>query len=366
MGEPRIILVTGANGFIGSAVVAELVKRRLPVLGLVRESSSLDRLDGLDCELVPGDLRDRDAIRSVLESQSIWGVIHLAGLSSWNDIDSPLLDEVVVEGTARLVELARSAGVRRFVYVSSTLAAGGARSPAVVDESAPLAPGADRLPYSRAKVQAEQICRRCATADFEPVIVRPAEVYGPHDTDLITAGNLIDFVTSWPVLVCRGGTSVVHRGDVASAIVAALYRGRSGEAYFLGGENLDIENLARMTLSLVDRSAPVVRAPRPLVSALAAFARQLDLPLPFNPSVIPYATRYWLVDNAKAKRELQASFRGAEETLSETLGWLARTKRIPHESGSRLTRTEPISNQAVGRAHRAASVLPHDSPNVLP
>ena len=154
------------------------------------------------------------------------------------------------------------------------------------------------------------------------IIVNPAEVYGPDDTTLGTAGNLIDFARSRPVLVCRGGTSVVHVQDVSAGIIKALARGQPGERYILGGENLTIRELAQLVLQLLGRRVPIVMIPRSLARTVSRVAPRLGLPLPYNPQVVPYATRYWFVDSTKARRELGVTFRGARETIAPTLQWL--------------------------------------------
>ena len=154
------------------------------------------------------------------------------------------------------------------------------------------------------------------------VTVNPAEVYGPGDVDLGTARNLIDFATSKPVLVCRGGTSIVHVDDVAAGILRALERGRSGERYILGGDNVTIGELARIVLELLGRRERIVMVPRRVARVASRVAMRLRIPLPYEPSVVPYATRYWFVDNSKARRELGLRFRSARDTVAPTLAWL--------------------------------------------
>ena len=161
------------------------------------------------------------------------------------------------------------------------------------------------------------------------VIVNPGEVYGPNDTALITACNLIDFAKSKPVLVCNGGTSVVYVDDVALAIVRAMEKGKPGERYILGGENLTVRQLAELCLERPraeeeDRSG----AERGLEGHRPPSATTLHIPLPFNPHVVPYATRFWFMDSSKAQRELGVSFRPARATLEPTLAWLRESGRI--------------------------------------
>jgi dihydroflavonol-4-reductase len=163
---------------------------------------------------------------------------------------------------------------------------------------------------------------------MDVLIVNPGEVYGPHDTALITACNLIDFAKSSPVLVCDGGTLVAYVDDVARAIVAALDKGRRGERYILGGENLSVQQLAAECLAILGQRKRILKLPNRLVRAVAKIGSTLHIPLPFNPHVIPYATRYWFMDSAKAQRELGVRFRSARDSLTPTLAWLKESGRI--------------------------------------
>ena len=186
-----------------------------------------------------------------------------------------------------------------------------------------------RFRYAEAKRKAEVCCMTMGSASVEIVCVQPAEVYGPDDIAKVTCGNLIDFALSCPVWVCHGGTSIVHVDDVANGIIAALDRGEAGQRYILGGENLTIRQLAALTLRLLERSQPIVSLPNGLIRGLAWLGRVLRVPLPFDPEVVPYATRYWFVDNAKARQALGLSFRAAVDTLRPTLAWCRQVGYLP-------------------------------------
>jgi dihydroflavonol-4-reductase len=320
------VLVTGGNGFIGSVVVRTLVAEGHVVRCLLRTTSQTDRLAGTDYDRVLGDVRDAASVDAALEGCD--AVIHMASLSAWDQIDSPLMDEVVVGGTRNVLAAAKARPGTTVVFVSSILAVNGSSKPHEFDESAEWTLPDRRLKYSRCKRQAEAMCRGAVAEGVPVVIVNPGEVYGPNDTALITACNLIDFAKSKPVLVCNGGTSIVYVDDVALAIVRALERGRSGERYILGGDNLTVKELASLCLQLLGQRKRIVRVPNSVIKALTAVATRLRIPLPYNPHVIPYATKFWFVSSQKAQRELGVSFRSARETLQPTLDWLKQTGRI--------------------------------------
>ncbi len=320
------VFVTGGNGFIGSAVVRSLTARGHALRCLLRPTSDTTRLGGLAWQRVEGDVRDPGTLRRGMDGCD--AVIHLAGVSSWAEIDSPLLQDVTVGGTRHVLEAAAALGRPRVVFVSSTVAINGSRRPRVFDETAAWTLPDRGLAYAGAKRAAEALCQAAGRQGLPVVIVNPAEVYGPDDTSLVTAGNLIDFWKSDPVFVCRGGTSVVHVADVAEGIVRALEKGTPGQRYILGGENLEVRALAALALDLFGLRRRIVTLPNLLIRAAARVGPWLGLPLPFNPRVIPYATRYWFVDAAKARRELGATFRPARDTLAPAIEWLRQSGRL--------------------------------------
>ena len=314
------IFVTGGNGFIGSVVVQKLVKQGHTVKALMRATSDTTRLGDTPFERVLGDVRDLDSLQRGMKGCD--AVIHLASLSNWNDIYSPLMPEIVIKGSFNVITAAQKAGNLRTVFVSSVVAINGTLEAEVQNEDSLCTLDLSRFIYAKAKVEVERRCQEAHAQGLPIVIVNPGEVYGPHDTSLNTACNLIDFAKSSPVLACKGGTSVVHVDDVADGIIAALERGRSGERYILGGDNLSVVELAQLTVDLLGQKKRVLQIPNALLSGAGKIADALHLPFPVNPKVIPYATRFWFMNNNKAKRELGVSFRNAKATLKPTLQWL--------------------------------------------
>lgn len=321
------VFVTGGNGFIGSNVVRQLLSQGHDVRCLVRETSKTDRIDGLHWEKFIGDVRDADSVARGI--QGCDAVIHLASPSSWYDINSPHMADIVEGGTRNILAAALKAGNPRVVYCSSVIAINGTTTATIQDERADFTLTDPQMVYAQSKHNAELICDEYVRDHgMDIVTVNPAEVYGPNDTGNVTCGTLIDFAKSWPVLVSKGGTSITHVEDVANGIIRALENGKRGERYVLGGENLTIEELARLTLDVLGKSAPVITMPTGVLKSLTATAVAIKAPLPYNPLVIPYATLYWFFDNRKAREELGATFRPARETLAATLSWLKEAKLI--------------------------------------
>lgn len=322
------VFITGGHGFIGSRVVRQLLDAGHQVSCLVRQTSDTARIDGLDWQKVVGDVRERESMAEAMAAAD--ATIHLASPSSWSDINSPVMSDVVEGGTSNILDIAKGLEGHRVVFCSSIIAVGASEdSPQMHDEATPFNLRDPALIYAHAKHRAEGLCREAAAQGVEVMTVNPAEVYGPEDTSFVTAGNLVDFAKSSPVFVSRGGTSVVHVDDVAAGVIRAMEVGRPGERYILGGENLTVRELAALTLEILGQTKRIVEVPSPVLRAVAKVGGALRIPLPFEPLVIPYATRYFFMDNRKARQELGVDFRSARETLEPTLAWLREAGHIP-------------------------------------
>lgn len=322
------VFVTGGNGFIGSRVVQKLVDDGHTVRCLLRETSKTDRIDHLEFERHIGDVRDRDSL--VAGAEGCDGIIHLASLSSWESIRSPLMREIVIDGTVNVLEAARAHAGTRVVFVSSVTAVNGTQDPVVMTEETAFQLAPDPFVYATAKKEAEDLCVRYAReSDVAATIVNPCEVYGPEDHDFITASYLRDTLKDWPAFSTDGGTAVAHVEDIAAGIVAALQKGRAGERYILGGDNVTIEEIVRMTLELGGKAGKTtLKLPTGftlwLVNALAG----VGLPTPVHPDLLAHGVLYWYVDSSKAKEELGYSWRPAREALADVVGWMQRAGHV--------------------------------------
>lgn len=320
------IFVTGGNGFIGSRVVAAATARGDSVRCLLRGSSKTQRIDGLGWERHLGDVTDRASL--VEGMRGCDGVIHLASLSSWSQIRSPKMREVVVDGTENVLSAAREVGGIKVLFVSSGTAIQGTEEPVVLDEKATWDMDREIFLYAAAKHDAEQICARWAADGLHVVTVNPCEVYGPNDDDLITAANLVDILKGWPALAVEGGTAVSHVDDIANGILGGLDKGRSGERYILGGENITVRQLVELTLEIAGQKKWVLQLPNGLVKGAVNGMAKLGLPTPVIPDVLDYACLYWWVDSGKAARELGYTWRPPREVLAPTIAWLRESGRV--------------------------------------
>ena len=314
------VFVTGGTGFIGSRVVRALCERGDDVACLVRPTSRRVRLEGLPVSWVEGEILDRASYAAVLRRCD--GCIHLAGPSSWAAVSRPDVADIVIGGATNIVEEAQAVQGIRMVYVSSAAAVGGSEEPQMFDEASEFPLARSGLAYAVAKHSAESRVLEATRAGLNGVVVNPAETFGPDDDDLVTAQSIVDLLEDWPVFVVPGGTSVAHVDDVARGIVLALDRGRSGERYILGGENVTLEQIARLTLSLAGRRKPVLCVPRSWLHLTVSAASAVGVSPPIPAGMAGYVCRYWYMDSSKAKRELDWELRSARETLGPVVEWL--------------------------------------------
>jgi len=314
------VFVTGGNGFIGSRVVRLLCERGDTVRCLVRETSNTSRIDDLSFERHLGDIRD---INSLIEGmKGMDACIHLASVSSWDQIRSDDVEDIIIDGTKKVLEACKQLGNLRTIFVSSSVAVNASNTPTLFDESSPFELEGSPLRYAVAKHKAEQCVQTYIDEGLPIITVNPVEVYGPEDNDFITAGNIRDILKDWPALACTGGTAIAHVDDIAAGMVAAMDKGRVGERYILGGDNVTVEELVRLTLDIDGQKKPVIKLPNgPMRWTIQTMAK-LGIPTPVIPDVLDYATRFFFMDCTKAKTELGYNPRPARQTLEPVVRWL--------------------------------------------
>jgi dihydroflavonol-4-reductase len=321
------VFVTGGNGFIGSRVVRKLRQGGHEVRCLVREKSDTRRIDDLVFERHTGDVRDPSSLAQ--GAQGCDAIVHLASVSSWDQIRSPALEATIVEGTRNVLDAAVAAGNVRVSYVSSATAINGSVEPRVFDESARFELEGTPLRYAICKHRAEQLVAEYVGRGLPVVITNPGETYGADDTGFVTAGNVRDAIRDWPGLACTGGFSMCHVDDVAEGIVVATEKGRTGERYILAGDNLHVLDFVRLVHEVAALKKPIVKVPNALMKgAIGAMAR-LGLPTPVIPEVLDYATMYWFFDSTKAKTELGYAPRPARQVLEPVVRWLRDAGHVP-------------------------------------
>jgi dihydroflavonol-4-reductase len=321
--RPSTVLVTGASGFLGSAIAAALRSRGHGVRVLVRPSSSHANLDPGDT-LCKGDLRDRASLAAALKGVRF--LFHAAAdYRLWaRDSDEILRNNV--EGTRLIMEEALSAGVERIVYTSSVATLKLADGVSATEDH-PLAEGEGIGAYKRSKVAAERLVETMIRRDGLPaVIVNPSTPIGPRDVRPTPTGRIIVEAASgrMPAFVDTG-LNLAHVDDVAAGHVVALERGRIGERYILGGDNVFLADMLGDIARIVGRRAPTLKLPRMILYPIAYGAELLATLRGVEPFItmdgLRMARHHMFFDDSKARRELGYVSRPYREGLSDAIAW---------------------------------------------
>lgn len=300
---PETVLVTGASGFIGAALCRALLDQGHPVRAFHRPSSDLRALAGMQVVLLPGDILDPDSLLPAMRGAE-W-VFHAAAESAyWRHPEQVI--SAGISGTRNVVRAALAAGVQRLIMTSSLAALGVPTGEERLDERHVFNLPAERFPYGFAKHRAEQEAIALAEGKLEVVILNPSAVFGAGDRKPISGSLVVEAARGHGFVYVDGGWNVVHIDDVVRGHLAAARRGRPGERYLLGGENLSHRKTLEIIAQVVGSRAPWLRIPGWSVGALAWLVDRLRpvarLPLDGNQLRL---SRYRLYcDLTKSQREL--------------------------------------------------------------
>jgi dihydroflavonol-4-reductase len=319
-------LVTGATGFVGSAVARRLLDAGEAVRVLVRPESDRANITGLAVEIAAGDLRDRASLDAAVEGcETLYHVA--ADYRLWTRRPEDLYESNVA-GTQNLLRAALASGVERIVYTSSVATLGRAADGAPADEATPVGLADMIGHYKRSKFLAEEAVRRLVAEEAAPVvIVNPSTPVGPRDIKPTPTGRMIVEAAAgrMPAYVDTG-LNLVHVNDVAEGHLLAGRHGRIGERYVLGGYNMTLAEILKDIAKLVGRRAPKIKLPHnlilPLAFAAEGWARLFDTGEPFvTVDGIRMAKKRMYFSAAKAERELGYSARPALEALRDAIDW---------------------------------------------
>jgi dihydroflavonol-4-reductase len=320
-----MILVTGASGFVGSAVVRHLIKAGHQVRALVRSTSSRINLADLRAEIVEGDLRDVESLIHAMTG--IRFVFHVAAdyrLWARNPQD---IVRTNVEGTRNLMTAALRAGVERIVYTSSVATLKARPDGKASDETFRLEAQSAVGAYKYSKVVAERLVETMAAEQkLAAIIVNPSTPIGPGDVRPTPTGRIIVEAAAgrMPAYVDTG-LNLVHVDDVAAGHLAALQSGRIGERYILGGQDVLLGDMLREIARQAGRAPPRLRLPRRLIFPIAYGAEAVARFTGREPFVTTTGLRLakdrMFFTSAKAERELGYRARSYSEAIAEAIAW---------------------------------------------
>ena len=321
--SPDIALVTGATGFVGSAVARTLEAKGVAVRALARAESPRRNLEGLNAEVVLGDMRSAADMARALQGAR-W-LFHVAADYRLWARDPEEIVRNNLQGTAAVMQAALAEGVERVVYTSSVATLSLKSIPA--DETAPLTAAEAIGAYKRSKVAAERLVEAMvAERKLPAVIASPSTPIGPRDVRPTPTGRIIVEAASgrMPAFVDTG-LNLVHVDDVAEGHWLALQKGRIGERYILGGQDVSLREMLAEIAHMAGRKPPTVNLPRgplyPLAYAAEAIA-QLTGKEPFlTADALKMSRHRMFFSSAKAGRELGYRARPYVEALADALAW---------------------------------------------
>jgi dihydroflavonol-4-reductase len=320
-------LVTGASGFVGWHVARLLTERGHRVRALVRAVSKVQQFD---VERVTGDLRDSESLSRAVAGCEL--VFHVAAdYRLWSKNPDELYQSNV-QGTRNMLSAAKAAGVARFVY-TSTVGCIGVPAGGIGNESLPVALDEMAGVYKRSKFQAEKAALEFAAGGFPVVIVNPTAPMGDHDFKPTPTGQIVlDFMNGALPAYIDTGLNVVHVRDVAAGHLLACERGRAGERYILGSENLTLGRILSELASITGRKAPSIELPY-FVAYTAGLVTTAWAGITGTPPRAPLeavrmAKKKMWVSHQKAARDLGYSPGPAREALADAVTWFSRSKQV--------------------------------------
>ena len=332
-------LVTGATGFLGNHVARQLVAAGHPVRVLVRSSSNLAQLEGLNAERVVGDLQDLGSLDRAMKG--VRRVYHVAAdYRLWTRHPEEMYESNVA-GSRRLFEVAAQNGVERIVYTSTVATiVVPTHGPALPDEETRATLDQMIGHYKRSKFLAELEAIKAAAAGIPVVIVNPTAPVGPGDWKPTPTGRIIvDFLNGKMPAYVDTGLNLVAVEDCAAGHLLAAEKGRIGERYILGARNMTLKEILTALAPIAGRPAPRVRLPH-AVALAAGYADEFIARLTGREPQIPVegvkmSRHRMFIESDKAQRELGYRPSAIEPALERAVRWYAQHGYIRRRSGAK-------------------------------
>jgi dihydroflavonol-4-reductase len=345
--------VTGAAGFIGSHVVAQLVASGAEVRALHLPHEDLRNLRGLDVELVPGDVTDPASVRRLVEGCD--RVFHLAAIYALWLPRPERMREVNVVGTRNVLEAALAAGVERVVYTSSIAVFGGQGPGRDATEQSPFRLGRTGDLYARTKYESHAVALGFSDR-LDVTIVAPCGPIGPNDVGPTPTGRILLTALHMPfIVVVDSATNFVDVRDVAAGHLLAAERGRRGETYLLGAENWQLADIARAALAERGLDKPVLEVPYAVAAlggrAMLAWTKHVAKRPPlFTPAAVAIAKLGLRARCDKAVRELGFAPRPVRTAVRDALAWFddngyVRRRAVTSRGGRLPSRRVPLASR---------------------
>jgi len=324
-------LVTGATGFVGAAVARALIRAQWQVRALARSGSDRSNLRGLSVEVREGDLNQPASLQPALADCE--ALFHVAADYRLGARDPEQLYRTNVEGTRAILTAARAAGVKRIVYTSSVATVGIPKDGTPGEEETPVALENMIGHYKRSKFLAEAVALEAAREGASLVIVSPSTPVGPGDVKPTPTGQLVlDAAAGRMPAYVDTGLNIVHVDDVAAGHLLAYERGRPGERYILGGQDMTLREILALIAAIVGRKPPRIRLPYgavlPMAYVAEGFAKLTGRSGRLTLEGVRMSRKLMFFSSAKAARELGYSWRAPTLAFADAIRWFRETGRL--------------------------------------
>ena len=323
------VAITGATGHLGGLIARELHARHHSIKALVRNIDAR-QFQNLPIEFVKGDLSDASALTRLMETSD--ALIHCAAVISIDGDMNGLVHQTNVEGTKRIMEIAKASGIRRIIHISSIHAYYQFPTDQLLDEQREKA-RENAFAYDRSKRDGQEIALSFAN-EMEVIAVNPTTVIGPYDFKPSKLGHaIINMVSGKIPFVFKGGFDFCDGRDVAFAVVNGLSQGRSGQAYLLSGGWCTLKEFANTLGKVAGKKInPFALHPAfgwaglPFIKLMSNITKQE--PLYTNEALVAVTHFNRCISNTKAKAELNYNTRLLEDTLRDTYLWFKENRYL--------------------------------------
>ena len=318
-------LVTGSTGFLGSAVLRELLDDGREVKVLIRKGTNTANIDGLDVEIAYGDLRDSESLLSALKGCEI--LYHTAAYYSLWNRDQQLIYDVNVEGTRKILQASQKKGLEKIVYTSTVGCIGLNDDITPATENTFFNKNTLSNDYKKSKYQAEHIALEFARSGLPVVIVNPSTPVGPRDIKPTPTGKIIlDFLNREMPAYLDTGLNLIDVKDCARGHVLAEKKGIPGERYILGNQNLSLFDILVMQETITGLKAPSIKMPFWLALSAGWICEMVSNHITGKPPAVPLAgvkmAKYFMYfDSSKAVQKLGLPQNPVENALRQSVDW---------------------------------------------
>jgi dihydroflavonol-4-reductase len=318
------VLVTGANGLLGSHIVRELLKRKYNVKVLVRKGSNLRALEGLNIEYFYGQMTQKDDIFSAADDCNF--LIHSAAKTSPKPSDVEAFKTANIKSTEHCIEASKKYRLSRFVFVSTANTIGNGTIENPGNEEKPFMPWLKKSGYAYSKFIAQQmVLDETKNSDLDAVVVNPTFIIGENDVKP-SSGQIFSHVLNKPAAFYPpGGKNFVDAEAAATGVVNAMERGMRGECYLLAGENLTYKNFYKMTAEIAGQNPIMIPIPKFILMMLGHIGDFSENILKIPVRLSKVNARMLCENNfyspAKAIKELDLPLISAHQSAQKAIDW---------------------------------------------